>query len=114
MPMTLSERLGRLLGFEGKASKTAKLIAWTTSGQPVWTPRDLAALAREGFMSDSAETEMIETKAAGDSPVITSSGATGDDVANAFDDFMRAFESFKAENEQRIQKLEKQLPVDVL
>ena len=35
-------------------------------------------------------------------------------MANAFDDFMRAFESFKAENEQRIQQLEKRLPVDVL
>ena len=53
MPMTLSERLVRLLGFEGKASKTAKLIAWTTGGQPVWTPRDLAALAREGFTKNA-------------------------------------------------------------
>jgi HK97 family phage major capsid protein len=35
-------------------------------------------------------------------------------MANAFDDFMRAFESFKAENEQRIATLEKRLPVDVL
>ncbi len=53
MPMTLSERLVRFLGFEGKASKTAKLIAWTTGGQPVWTPRDLAALAREGFTKNA-------------------------------------------------------------
>ena len=51
--MTLSERLVRFLGFEGKASKTAKLIAWTTGGQPVWTPRDLAALAREGFTKNA-------------------------------------------------------------
>jgi HK97 family phage portal protein len=47
--MSLNGRLARLFGFEGKASKTAKLIAWTTGGQPVWTPRDFAALAREGF-----------------------------------------------------------------
>jgi predicted phage gp36 major capsid-like protein len=63
-------------------------------------------------MSELDQTEMIETS--GDSPVITSAGAAGDDVANAFDDFMRAFESFKAENEQRIAKIEKRLPVDVL
>ena len=65
-------------------------------------------------MSELNETETIETKASGDSPVITSTGATGDDVAIAFDEFMRAFESFKAENEQRIATLEKRLPVDVL
>ncbi len=65
-------------------------------------------------MSELDLSETIETKASGDSPVITSAGAPGDDVANAFDDFMRAFESFKAENEQRIQQLEKRLPVDVL
>ena len=49
MPQTLRERLARLLRLEGKASRTAKLIAWTAGGQPVWTPRDLASLAREGF-----------------------------------------------------------------
>ena len=67
-------------------------------------------------MSKSAETEIIETKAASGlaSDAGTSTAATGDDVAIAFDDFMRAFKSFKAENEQRIQQLEKRLPVDVL
>ncbi len=45
--------LGRLLGIEAKASKTAKLFAWASSGQPVWTPRDLAALAREGFAQNA-------------------------------------------------------------
>ncbi|BAQ18010.1 phage portal protein [Methyloceanibacter caenitepidi] len=39
----------RLLGLEAKASQTAKLIAWATGGHPVWTPRDYASLAREGF-----------------------------------------------------------------
>src|SRR5512147_1583241 len=53
MPMSLSERLARLFGVEGKASRTAKLIAWTTGGQPVWTPRDLSALAREGFAKNA-------------------------------------------------------------
>jgi HK97 family phage portal protein len=53
MPMTLRQRLARLLGVEAKASKTAKLIAWTSAGQPVWTPRDFAALAREGFAKNA-------------------------------------------------------------
>ncbi len=62
---------------------------------------------------------MIETKAAsgsasGDPAMSSNTAATGDDVAVAFDDFMRAFESFKAENEQRIQQIEKRLPLDVL
>jgi HK97 family phage major capsid protein len=64
-------------------------------------------------MSELAETETIETKAADDGST-TSTGATGEDVAIAFDEFMRAFESFKAENDQRIATLEKRLPVDVL
>jgi phage portal protein BeeE len=37
------------LSLEAKASKTAKFIAWASGGQPVWTPRDFASLAREGF-----------------------------------------------------------------
>jgi hypothetical protein len=74
----------------------------------------MTATEKRNEMSELDQTEMIETKASGDSPVITSAGAAGDDVANAFDDFMRAFESFKAENEQRIAKIEKRLPVDVL
>jgi HK97 family phage portal protein len=51
MTATLRERLASLLGFapEAKASRTAKLVAWTAAGQPVWTPRDFASLAREGF-----------------------------------------------------------------
>jgi HK97 family phage portal protein len=51
--MTLRERVARWLGLEAKASKTAKLIAWTAGGQPVWTPRDLASLAREGFAKNA-------------------------------------------------------------
>jgi len=47
--MSLGDRLRRALGLEGKASQTAKLVAWATGGQAVWTPRDYASLAREGF-----------------------------------------------------------------
>ena len=53
MATTLRERLARLLGLEGKASRTAKLIAWAAGGQPVWTPRDFASLAREGFAKNA-------------------------------------------------------------
>jgi HK97 family phage portal protein len=34
---------------EAKASRTAALIAFQSQGRPVWTPRDYAALAREGY-----------------------------------------------------------------
>ena len=34
---------------ESKASRTAAVIAWQGVGRPVWTPRDYAALAREGY-----------------------------------------------------------------
>ena len=37
---------------ETKASRAASLIALTTGGRPQWTPRDYAALAREGFASN--------------------------------------------------------------
>jgi HK97 family phage portal protein len=53
MAATLRERVARLLGLEGKSSQTAKLIAWSAHGQPVWTPRDLASLAREGFAKNA-------------------------------------------------------------
>ena len=47
----------------------------------------------------------IETKAA---------SGSGEDVALAFDEFMRAFEAFKATNEERIGQIEKRLSADVL
>jgi HK97 family phage portal protein len=34
---------------ESKASRTAAVFAWQGMGRPVWTPRDYAALAREGY-----------------------------------------------------------------
>ncbi|MEM7619803.1 MAG: phage portal protein [Pseudomonadota bacterium] len=38
---------------EQKASATSSIIAWHTQGQPVWTPRDYASLAKEGFMQNA-------------------------------------------------------------
>ena len=37
------------LPLEAKRSRTGPLIALQTSRQPVWTPRNYAALAKEGF-----------------------------------------------------------------
>jgi HK97 family phage portal protein len=38
---------------DAKASAVGALIAWDTPGQPVWSPRDYAASAREGFMQNA-------------------------------------------------------------
>nr|WP_323052975.1 phage portal protein [Siculibacillus lacustris] len=35
---------------ETKASRVGPLLAWASQGRPVWTPRDYAALAREGYV----------------------------------------------------------------
>jgi HK97 family phage major capsid protein len=52
----------------------------------------------------------IETKAASGAAASGSS----EDVAVAFDEFMRAFEAFKATNNERIGQIEKRLSADVL
>ena len=38
---------------DAKASATGRLIAFQTHGQPAWTPRDYAGLARQGFMRNA-------------------------------------------------------------
>ena len=48
-------RFGGLVGLrllERKRSRTAPLISLQTPGQPIWSPRDYAAFAREGFMQN--------------------------------------------------------------
>ncbi len=40
---------GLRAAIESKASRAAALIVFERKGQPVWTPRDYAALAREGY-----------------------------------------------------------------
>jgi HK97 family phage portal protein len=37
---------------DAKASATARVLAWETLGQPVWSPRDYHAFASEGFMQN--------------------------------------------------------------
>ena len=47
------ERLKSLLRPpEAKASRTARLIAFDGGGRARWTPRDYAALAREGYSGE--------------------------------------------------------------
>jgi HK97 family phage portal protein len=43
----------RLPVLDAKASRAGPLIAWPQAGRPVWTPRDYAALAREGFQANA-------------------------------------------------------------
>src|SRR5437868_2090636 len=38
---------------ESKSSRTARLIAFENGGRPRWTPRDYAALAREGYVCNA-------------------------------------------------------------
>ncbi len=52
------DAIGRLLPArvprtEAKASAAGPLIAWEPLGQPVWSPRDYASFAREGFMQNA-------------------------------------------------------------
>lgn len=49
-----SDRLRNSQGrLDEKASQTGSLIAFHAQGQPVWSPRDYAALAREGFAKNA-------------------------------------------------------------
>lgn len=49
----LLDRLRGRAAPERKRSRTGPLIAWQNPGKPVWTPRDYAALAREGYVSNA-------------------------------------------------------------
>jgi HK97 family phage portal protein len=50
--ISLFSRRARTRAPEAKASRTGPLIALTGGGQPRWTPRDYASLAREAFMKN--------------------------------------------------------------
>ncbi|MBB3930730.1 HK97 family phage portal protein [Kaistia hirudinis] len=53
-PSLLSRLLGRRVAVpEAKASRTGPLLALQGQGRARWTPRDLAALAHEGFMKNA-------------------------------------------------------------
>ena len=57
MPRLMDRLVGLWSGRDGrptesKASRAGRLIAVESLGRPVWTPRDYASFAREGFMQN--------------------------------------------------------------
>lgn len=66
---------------EVKASRTAQLIALESPGRPRWTPRDYAALAREGYLGNAIVHRAVKLVAenAAASSFILYDGAAGPD-----------------------------------
>jgi HK97 family phage portal protein len=62
---------------EEKASRTGPMIALHQAGRPVWTPRDYAALAREGFVKNAVVFRCVRliAEAAGSVPLLIYRGA---------------------------------------
>ena len=60
-----------------KQSRTGPLVALHTQGQPVWTPRDYAALAREGFAKNAVVYRCVRmiSEAAASVPLVLFEGA---------------------------------------
>ena len=56
----------RLLNFlqppETKASRTAQLVQFESGGRARWTPRDYAALAREGYILKQGDVDSLESR----------------------------------------------------
>jgi HK97 family phage major capsid protein len=82
------------------------------------------AIETKAVKNRGAATEAIETKArrgfarrnadeAMNGGAANGAGTTGDEVALAFDEFMRAFEAYKETNDERIQQIEQQISEDV-
>jgi HK97 family phage portal protein len=46
-------KLKNLLAPERKASRAGRVVAFESGGRPRWTPRDYAALAREGYLANA-------------------------------------------------------------
>ena len=68
---------GRTPSREEKASAVGPLIAWEPLGQPVWSPRDYAAFAREGFMQNAIVYRSVRmiAEAAASVPLLVYEGA---------------------------------------
>ncbi len=62
---------------EAKASAAGALIAWDAPGQPVWSPRDYSAFAREGFMQNAIVYRCVRmiAEAAASVPLLLYEGA---------------------------------------
>ena len=68
---------GRAPTRDEKASATGPLIAWEPLGQPVWSPRDYSAFAREGFMQNAIVYRSVRmiAEAAASVPLLLYEGA---------------------------------------
>ncbi len=53
MPDFLPSLMNLFRAPEAKASRTAKVLAFESGGRARWTPRDYAALAREGYLTNA-------------------------------------------------------------
>jgi len=62
---------------EAKASRAAALVAFVSAGQPRWTPRDYASLAREGFARNAIAYRAVRLigEAAAAIPLVLMDGA---------------------------------------
>ena len=62
---------------EEKGSVTGPLVAYQNLGEPVWTPRDYAAFAREGFMQNAIVYRSVRmiAEAAASMPLLLYDGA---------------------------------------
>lgn len=76
--MRLFDTLFRRIAPEAKASRVARLISVEKIGRPVWSPRDYAALAREGFMRNAIAHRAVSlvAQAAAATPLILYEGRT--------------------------------------
>ena len=85
LPAWLAGRRPRVRGAsEAKASAARRLVALTTSGRPQWTPRDYAALAREGYAANPVVhrcVRLIAEACASMRFVVTDGGARAPDHA---------------------------------
>ena len=67
---------------ETKRSRTAPLIAWHGNGQARWTPRDYAALAREGYQTNAIVHRCVRLVAESAAQVAVSARFGGRELAD--------------------------------
>jgi len=74
--LTFLRNLRGVAAPEQKRSRTGPLIALHESGRPVWTPRDYAALAREGYQRNPVAHRCVRliAEAAAQTPLVARSG----------------------------------------
>jgi HK97 family phage portal protein len=52
-PISFFQRRPKHAAMRGEAKASSSILAYTSPGRPVWTPRDYGALAREGFQRNA-------------------------------------------------------------